>query len=132
MEPFHSPYRSYSPTERVRQVREEIEDGYDYPNYPIEQYIQWIQEQYTTVTENKRESLNDSVSRILLYYFKGNARTDKETFLVLVNCVLEYADLLSDKLLLISSLLDELVDSKLTEPIIPPLIEVDVSYSFHL
>lgn len=132
MEPFHSPYRSYSPTERVRQVREEIEDGYDYPNYPIEQYIQWIQEQYTTVTENKRESLNDSVSRILLYYFKGNARTDKETFLVLVNCVLEYADLLSDKLLLISSLLDELVDSKLTEPIIPPLIEVDVSCSFHL
>lgn len=112
-------------------MREEIEDGYDYPNYPIEQYIKWIHEQYASVTENKRESLNNSVFRILLYYFKGNARTDKETFLVLVNCVLEYADLLSDKLQLISSLLDELVDSKLTEPIIPPLIEVDVSCSLH-
>ena len=118
-------YNPYLQKETIRQLREEMVDGLDLQNYSIDQYKKWIQDQYAKITDSNHSSLNNSVFRILLQYFKGKTKAEKEKFLILVDCVLEYAHLISDRLLLLSSLLDELIDKQLCDSLIDPLIHVE-------
>ena len=117
-------HNSYRQKEVTNQLREDVVDELDLQNTSVEQYRKWIQDQYAKTTDNNHSSLNNSVFRILLYYFKGKTKTDKEKFLILVDCVLEYAHLISDRLLLLSSLLDELIDNQICDYLIDSLIRV--------
>ena len=124
MEPGIHTYNSYRQKEATYQLREDGVDELDLQNTSVDQCKRWIQDQYTKATDNNHSSLNNSVFRILLYYFKGKTNADKEKFLILVDCVLEYAHLISDRLLLLSSLLDELIDRQLCDSFIDLLIHV--------
>ena len=119
-------YNSHLQKDGSYQLREEIVDGLDLQNNSFEQDRKWIQDQYAKITDSNHSSLNNSVFRILLHYFKGKTKADKEKFLILVDSVLEYAHLISDRLLLLSSLLDELIDKQLYDSLIEPLIHVEM------
>ena len=96
----------------------------DVPKYSVDKYCQWIQDQYLNAEDANVHRVTDSVFRVLLMFYGGRSVSDKENFLVLTNCALDYAAMIPDKLVLLSTLFDELINTQLTDSLIDPLIRV--------
>lgn len=96
----------------------------DVPKYSVDKYRQWIHDQYLNAEDANMNRVTDSVFRVLLMFYGGRSVSDKEKFLVLTDCTLNYISMIPDKLVLLSTLFDELINTQITDSLIDPLIQV--------
>ena len=96
----------------------------DVPKYSVDKYRQWIHDQYLNAEDANVNRVTDSVFRVLLMFYGGRSVSDKENFLVLTDCALNYIAMIPDKLVILSTLFDELINTQLTDLLIDPLIQV--------
>lgn len=107
-------------------------NGDDAPKYSVDKYTQWIHDQYLNAEDSNVNRVTDSVFRVLLMFYGGRSISDKENFLILTDCVLNYISMITDRLVLLSTLFDELIGTQLTDSLIDPLIRVVLMILFDL
>lgn len=89
-----------------------------------QQYQQWLQQEFLNTNEENYTLLADRVFRVLQVLFGGRTENEIITFVELVNVVLSFPKIIGDRLLLLTSLLEEVFSGEITSNMVLPMITV--------
>ena len=89
-----------------------------------QQYQQWLQQEFLNTNEENYTLLADRVFRVLQVLFGGRTENEIIAFVELVNVVLSFPKIIGDRLLLLTSLLEEVFSGEITSNMVLPMITV--------
>lgn len=94
----------------------------------ILEFSRWIKSEYIKCNGKDTDHIKEHVFRILQIYITGKTETSILGFIELVDIVLHFPDIFSDRFQLVWSSLDSVICGIITESMIEPIIRVCVPF----
>ena len=92
----------------------------------VQRFKTWIRNQYMDCEDGDTLPIEDRVFRILQIYFIGESEYTVTGFIELVDIVLQFPDIFSDRFPIVWSLLYSVIQGTITECMIEPIVRVCV------
>lgn len=96
----------------------------------ILEFSHWIKSEYIKCNGGDTDHIKEHVFRILQIYITGKTETSTLGFIELVDIVLHFPDIFSDRFQLIWSSLDSVICGMITESMVEPIVRVCVFECF--
>lgn len=93
-------------------------------------FSRWIKNEYVKCNGKDTDHIKEHVFRILQIYITGKTETSTLGFIELVDIVLHFPDIFSDRFQLVWSSLDSVICGIITESMIEPIVRVCVVFLF--
>ena len=94
----------------------------------ILEFSRWIKSEYIKCNGKDTDHIKEHVFRILQIYITGKTETSILGFIELVDIVLHFPDIFSDRFQLVWSSLDSVICGIITESMIEPIVRVCVPF----